>query len=205
MGDFDRKPEKSGQKDQGKQMILMAVLGVIFVGVLGYHYMGRGPQAALAAPGMGGGIPMPVADETPEQASNALREDPTAALLRNSTAIDTSLNTLPRNPFMMSDQWRSTLIQEAPPAMTPVAPTVITPRPVNARTIPVPKAENFKLGSTIRQGGGYMAIINGRIVSKSAVVDDARVVDIQEGRVVLQHADHPDGPRIELTMDPKLK
>jgi hypothetical protein len=207
MGDFDRKQDKSAERDQSKQVIMVIVLGVVLIGVVGYHFMKKGPQAAIAAaPGAGGQIPMPMGEETAEQAKDALRQDPTAALLRETAAVDNTLNTVPRNPFLMSEGWRSSLVLQVEPVITPtVTPTVVTPRTTPVRVIPSPKAENFKLGSTLRQGNGYLAIINGRIVSAGAVVNDARVIDIQEGKVVLQHANYPDGPQIELTMEPKLK
>jgi hypothetical protein len=206
MGDFDRRHEKPATNDQSKQITLMIVLGLVLTGVLGYHFMKSGPQPAKAAPAGMGGIPVPIIEETPEQASDLLRQDPTAALLRPTAAVDDSLNKLPRNPFLISEQWRASLVTAIEPAVTPTAaPAVVTPRPITVRAIPVPKAEHFKLGSTMRQGGGYVAIVNGRIVTVGGLVGDARVLDIQEGRVVLQHSEYPEGPKLELTMEPKLK
>lgn len=205
MGDFDRRQDPQASNGQSKQITLMIVLGVVLMGVLGHHFLKQGPTPAKAA-GMGGGIPVPIIEETPEQASDLLRQDPTAALLRPTATVDDALSKLPRNPFLISEQWRASLVAAPEPERTPAAiPAVVTPRPITVRAIPVPKAEHFKLGSTMRQGVGYVAIINGRIVTVGALVGDARVLEIQEGRAVLQHAEYPEGPKLELKMEPKLK
>jgi len=205
MGDFDRKDKKAGN-DQSKQITIMILLGVVLIGVVGYHFSKGGPSPS-AASANAGGIPMPVIDETPEQASNALKQDPTASLLRQTQEVDTTLDKVPRNPFLMGEAWRMTLVRDVEPVSTPVTPVNTTPivRNTERKVIPAPKADNFKLASIVRQGGTLSAIINGRIVGVGAVVGDARVVEISEGRVVLQNADFADGPKTELTLSPQLK
>src|SRR6478736_4505254 len=143
MGDFDRKEKKAGG-DQTKQIGIMVALGVVLIGVVGYHYTkGTGGPA----PAQAGDIPMPVIDETPEQARNALKQDPTALLLRQTQDVDTSFDKVPHNPFLMGEAWRISLVRESDPTPTPVSPVVQNdnPRPtIERRLPPAPKAENFK-------------------------------------------------------------
>ena len=203
MGDFDRKEKKAGS-DQTKQIGIMIALGAVLIGVVGYHFSkgGGGP-----APVQAGAIPMPVIDETPEQASNALKQDPTASLLRETQDVDTSFGKTPPNPFLMGEAWRSSLV--AVPIANPERVVELPPNtgqnPTRIRIIPAPKAENFKLASIVRQGGSLSAIINGRIVGVGAVVGDARVIAITEAGVVLQNAESSNGAKLELTLDSKFK
>jgi hypothetical protein len=205
MGDFDR--SDAGQPDsQAKKIGFMIILACLLVAVLGFHFMRHGgPRAATAFPG--GPAAAAPAEVTPEAAAEALRRDPTAALLV-AAAPDRSLDTLPRNPFAISDAWRASLVRQpdAAPA-APATPLAVEPvaRVAAPRVAVPPKADKYKLGTIVRHGDRYMAIVNGQIVAPGGLIDGARVVEIRADRVVLQHADYPDGPTVNLLIEPKLK
>jgi hypothetical protein len=207
MGDFDRHPKPQTSK-QGKQIIIAIVLGVVLIGLTGSYLMKPGPQKAFAgAEGAGDGAlaaPAPVPDETAEQASNALKDDPTARLLRESAPDDELFSKIPRNPFVMSDSWRNVLVRTVESPQTPAPPASETPRAPRAVPQPV-KLENYRLASIVRLNDKLTAIINGHIASAGMIVDGARIVEIRPDRVILQNAQFNDGPMSELTLEPKLK
>ena len=208
MGDFDRN-QTPKTNDQSKKITAVIVLGVVFIGVLGYPMMKHGPQPAAAAGDSGQAsivIPDSNSNETPEQARAALRNDPTASLLVGPSKVDQEFSQTPRNPFVMSETWRSSLSRPA----DPVNPTVISPRPSDPprATVRVPltvKLDAYKLASIVHQQDRLMAIINGSIVTTGMIVDGARVLEIRDDRVILQNADDRAGPPAELTMVPRFK
>jgi hypothetical protein len=207
MGDFDRHPQPQHGK-QSKQVVVAITLAVVLIGVLGFHFMKPGPQSAMASSlGPAGAAPPPLsaegAEESAEQAAIALRQDPTARLLRENSRVEKEFTAIPRNPFLLSDTLRASLIRlPDAPIVTPQRPT----DPIRPTRIPQPvKVDSFKLASIIRANDRLSAIINGHIVTAGMIVDGARVVEITADRVLLQNAQSPDGPTAELTIDPKLK
>lgn len=201
MGSFDKnKPNPAAKQKQ--QIAMMVALGVVLAGVMFYQF-GRGtPRSAEAA----SFTQEPAAAETPSatwtesttEALAKLNQDPTANLLRGSGgAVDPTLEVPPENPFAMSGKWRSTLVKLETTQPTnvltvkePVVQTVTKPQTVSA--------DDIKLQGVFRDNRGIHAIISGKIVSVGSVLGNARIVDIQDDRIVLQHASSNDGPRVEV-------
>ena len=199
MGDFDKNqaPNSAAEK---KKLALVGVLGAAILGVLGIHFMKGGPQAASASVVVDSGEgAAPAIQETPAQAEAALADDPTASLLRGSSAAtDPVLMKTPHNPFVISAEWRNELVH-------PMEVRIVNHEPVYLA--PTPQAlnvANFKLSGILHEKNALCAIINGQIVSVGMVLDDAKIVEITSNRVTLQRADSPTGPKSELTMEPKL-
>ncbi len=186
MGDFDRH-EKPKVKNQNKQVAFAISLGVVLIGVLGFHFMKQEPETASAA---GGDAPAAYSsNDTPEDLGKQLIKDPAVGLLTGDTAVDPRLAKVPTNPFVMNSQWRASI--SPPPASQPGVVMVKGPDQtvVVRQVIPPLKMDSYKLGSIVRQGSNYMAILNGKIVSAGTVIDGARVVEIRADRVILQHPD----------------
>jgi hypothetical protein len=198
MGEFDRKdiaPKKTG----GKQLVMVGVLGATLLGLLVYEFTAKGPQTAAASAIGDGGTPAPLASlSTPDQVLSSLSSDPTEKLLLENHVPDPIGTKVLRNPFRMSSQWRAALTP-APAAVIsqPVTNTHGTPRPEPVRVA----ADGYKLTTIVN---GQYAVINNKIVTVGAVVDKARVLDIQADRVVLQSVDWPEGPRTELLLNAPL-
>src|SRR6185503_16690194 len=102
MGDFDRNPSSGGKNEQ-KKVIVLALLGVVLLGVGVYHFRGGSPQAAIAATGAPGAVATASPTDTPEQVIEALRQNPLKNLTQPSTG--TSFEVTPRNPFTMAEAW----------------------------------------------------------------------------------------------------
>lgn len=208
MGDFDKQVEGSAPAKQGNKVALLGVLGAVLLGVVVFHFTRGGPQTAGAAILPGGADVAPgaaeVPTETPEQAQAALRQDPTATLLRGNGEGDAGLAQVPANPFILNDKWRSLLVKTAEPAIAnpeplrPVAPVA----PV-APAVQIVSADGFKLGGIFRENQKMVAIINGNIVTAGMVVGNAKVVDIKDNKVVLRHVNAPNGPTVDLVLSPR--
>jgi len=212
MGDFDRN-DNSGKRNEAKKLVAVLGLGVVLIVLVAMQFMKNGgPQAAAGAP-VNNGVALPppvVSEEISEKALanmiNDLQNDPTKPLLRNGAATDHALDATPRNPFSLSNVWLNELIRpvstasQTQPQHTEPRPYV-TSLPVNAAQPLALRAEEFKLASIIN---GNMAVINGKVVKAGDVVGKARIVDIREDGVTLQLADFPNGPRMELSIQPRL-
>ena len=196
MGDFDRKDD-APKKTSRKQWVMAAVLGTALLGVVAYEFGGNGPQTAAASGVNIGGSSEASSAETPEQVLGALKNDPTQKLLLESHSADPIGPTLLRNPFRVSNQWRSTLVSIQAPIAAPAPEVHVTARVEPTRVA----AEGFKITSIVN---GQYAVINNKIVTVGAVVDKARVLEIRSDRVVLQSVDFPDGPRTELLLNAPL-
>ncbi len=206
MGDFDRN-QAPKQDDQSKKIAFVVILGVVFICVLGYPMMKRGPQSAEGATGGGDASIAPsdsTPDETPDQARDALHNDPTASLLTGAPKDGQEFSKIPHNPFLRSTEWRSALIRPADP-VHPVAVRSYDPAPVVAHVSLTVKADAYKLASIVQQQDHLLAIINGTIVTTGMFVDGARVVEIRADHVTLQNADDPEGPSVQVALVPKLK
>jgi hypothetical protein len=208
MGDFDKQAAGSDAPKQGSKVALLGVLGAVLLGVVIFHFAKGSPQTAGAAVVSGGAAALPEAGElpteTPEQAQAALRNDPTAKLLRGAGDGDGALAQVPANPFVLDDKWRSQLVKAPDPAIAnpeplrPVAPVM----PV-APAVQTVSADGFKLGGIFRENQRMVAIINGNIVSAGMVVGNAKVVEIKDSKVLLRHVNAPNGPTVELMLSPK--
>jgi hypothetical protein len=200
MGDFDKNkaPDAAAEK---KKLMLVGVLGAVLLGVVSFHFMKGGPQAASASvvSDSGGASALPAIEETPAQAEAALADDPTASLLRGkSTATDPTLVKTPHNPVVISAEWRNELVHPTEVRIVNHEPVYVAPSPQALNV------GNFKLRGIMHENNTLCAISNGQIVSAGMVLDDAKVVEITPNRVLLQRADSPTGPKSELTMEPKL-
>ena len=199
MGDFDRN-EAGGKKGETKKLIMVGALGVLLLGLIWFQFMKKSPEAmASSGDATAAGSTTETTEQTPEQAMADLQSDPTAGLLTAPTGATPADGKPPRNPFRMADAWRISLAR--PAEAGPVA-HVETPRPHVAATPLSLSAENFKLEGIIRQGPALCAIINNKIVTAGAIVGKARVVDIREDTVTLQHVDSSDGPLLQLSSRP---
>jgi hypothetical protein len=212
MGDFDRN-DNSPKSNETKKLVIVLALGVVLIGLVAMQFLKNGsPQTAAGAPvNTGVALPPPVVSEelSPGTLANMLHElqnDSTQTLLRPGAAGDAALDTAPRNPFRMSNDWLRSLFNTKPvaPALTPTsnpAPMFVTTRPVPP-TYPAPspialQAADFKLTGILN---GTMAVINGKVVKIGDVVGKARVIDITDNSVRLQPADFPNGPTLVLSM-----
>ncbi len=201
MGEFDKRgaPDAAAEK---KKLLLVGVLGAVLLGVLGIHFLKGGPQAAsasVAAQPVESSAALPAIEETPAQAQAALADDPTASLLRGTSAApDPALGKTPHNPFVISAAWRSELVHPTEVRVVHNQPVYVAPSPQAVNV------EGFKLGGILHQNNALCAIVNGRIVSVGMTLDDAKIVEITPDHVTLQRADAPTGPKSELTIEPKL-
>ena len=196
MGDFDRNDD-APKKTSGKQWVMAAVLGTTLLGLMAYEFTGKGPQTASASSVRTADGSDASAVETPEQVLAALQNDPTQKLLLESHSADPIGATLLRNPFRISNPWRSALVSVQAPIAAPAPEVHLTARVEPTRVA----AEGFKLTTIVN---GQYAVINNKIVTVGAVVDKARVLEIRSDRVVLQSVDFPDGPRTELLLNAPL-
>jgi hypothetical protein len=204
MGDFDRSQEAAPANGKNKQVYIAIGLAVVLVSVLGHQLLGGGPQAASALTFNGASAGGTDADtaKTPEQAAAMLRDDPTAQLLRGSPVSDHSWDAMPRNPFVMSENWRAGLVRAVPAA----APAEVAVKPQATTPVAEPlKSENYRLDSIFRQGDSYSAIVNGRIVKAGMVIGAARVVGIRDDRIILQGVDSPSAPATEFFLERRNK
>jgi hypothetical protein len=202
MGDFD-KQQNSDAAAEKKKLVVVGLLGAVLLGIVVIHFTKTGPQSASASVFSSGSDSLvgENMDETPAQAQAALANDPTATLLRGSkSAGNSAQEKLPHNPFVMSPDWRTTLVHptEVHQPVYTAQPTVYAPAP---QTI---NLQSFKLSGILQQRDKTLcAIINGQMVSAGMTVNDAKVVDITANRVTLQRADSPSGPKADLTLDSK--
>ena len=208
MGDFDRVQNPSA-KNESKKIGLVILLGLVLVGVVVFHFTKQGPQVASAAPGpLGNPTPDPIAaTESPDKALTALEQDPTAHLLPAPAIEDPTLSKVPRNPFRISSVMLAGIVKPVEivtPQPAPTVPIPTTPQVIKPIEPPL-RIEDYKLSSVLHVGGKLTAVINGKIVSSGMLVDKARVLDIREDGVTLQNSQAPDGPTINLNMQPRMK
>jgi hypothetical protein len=195
MGEFDRHAQPQ-ERTQNKQIVTAITLIVILIVVLGYHFMKPGPRTASAAVPAASGAPTP--EPPPDQVAQSLLQDPTARLLLEDPRNDRAFAEVPRNPFILANTWKDTLVHaEAPVVARPTTPG----RPAPATL----QADDFRLSSIIRVNDRLSAIVNGHIVSAGMIVDGARILEIRPDRVIIQSARSAEGPTVELAIDPKLK
>jgi len=203
MGDFDRN-ETGGKKDETKKMVMVGALGVLLLGLIWFQFMKKSPEAMAEANGadaQAASTTGDATDQTPEQAMADLQNDPTAGLLSTPAGAGATDAKPPRNPFHMADAWRASLVKPAEPG--PVTPTHSdVQRPHLPATPSSLLAENFKLSGIVRQGPSLCAIINNKIVTAGSIVGKARVIEIREDGVTLQHVDSADGPLLQLSSRP---
>jgi len=206
MGDFDRQESGGAKSKDTKKAVLALVLGMVLIGLLANWYLKRTMQPPVA-PGSGGAaVPVPIVDDDMSPAGLVklqaeLKNDPTKALLQPKSA--TVVAVLPRNPFRMSDGWMRELYPPAAPVPTPIAVTPTNngtptpPPPVVVQPLGLNPAD-YKLQSLFSSGAGFAALINSQTVRVGDIVGVAKVLDIQIDKVILQHFNYPDGPKLVL-------
>jgi hypothetical protein len=209
MGDFDKKQEASAADaaaKEKKKLAMVGVLGAALLGVLVWQFKG-GPQSvgAQSFGGPAGGDQALVSPEqTPAQALAGLdpSKDPTKDLLLGSAALPENLMAVPRNPFKLSDEWRTVLVKQVDtPKLEPVRPVIDTPRAVVTQPkAPPADVAGLKLQGIFRQGDKLFASINGQILTVNATIGKARIVEIRDEQVLLRHADWPGGPVTALSL-----
>src|SRR5690242_6956890 len=124
MGDFDKVQADAPGNDKRKQM-LVGVLGLVLLVVVGFHFLKGSPEKAVASvadsrTNAGG----PMGKESPKNELAKLDNDPTAAYLLGSVALDPQLAAAPHDPFRLPDKL-------APKDVKPEV-VVVTPPPVPA-------------------------------------------------------------------------
>lgn len=199
MGDFDRNasPDK---KNESKKLVMVAALGAVLLGLIWFEFMKKSPEAMAGQVAPAAAAASDAAAQSPDMLMAELKVDPTAGLLiREGTPAQDSRP--PRNPFHMADGWRASLVRPAEPG--PVVHND-TPHPKPAApAAPLPlSSENFKLTGIMHAGSSLYAIINNKILTVGNIVGKARVVEIREDGVSLQQVDSPDGPILQLSVQP---
>jgi hypothetical protein len=209
MGDFDR-VDNAPKANETKKIAVVLVLGVVLIGLVATQFMKHsGPQNAAGAPTVNTAdlsAPALPEDLSPAQVAALiadLQKDPTTALLHPVGAKDPALAAAPRNPFGISKTWLAQLIIDKPaptPTVTPRTPT--DPPPTTPLRTPVGlRADDYKLTGILN---GNTAVINGTVVKTGATIGRARVIGIHDKTVVLQPADFPDAPTVELNFQSSL-
>jgi hypothetical protein len=208
MGEFDKNPQVSRPADQKRKHILVAVLGLVFLAVICFHFLKGNPVPASAGMISPANAPAAAAiTDTPDGALAKLDIDPTANLLQGNPALDPDLAAVPHDPFRVSEHFRAQVKVDLPPIQKQPDPRLVAVTPkVEAPVIP---ANALKLEGIMRMGGAggnkLAAIVNGSILMTGQTVGNARIVEIHEDGIIVRHKDWPDGPSTTLTIQPKLK
>jgi hypothetical protein len=208
MGEFDRHQNQPRGNDTRKAVMAL-VLGVVLIIMLANWYLKSPPAAVAGVPAAvsAGASPFILSDDMSPtalaQLQTQLNSDPTGALLLDrGTAPATDAPAL-RNPFRVAPAWQARLIRQAAPQVVadPQPRIAVEPQPTPPRPeIPALRSADYKLQSLFVQNGQRSALINSREVRVGDVVGKARVLEIRDNAVILQHLEAPNAPPITLSM-----
>jgi len=204
MAEFDRMEQPSSAKET-KKVVLVVALGALLVGLIVFEMIKKGPQEANAA--TPGALNQPAELSGMDESANTLRQallhDPTASLLHAAAATQPDLTL--RNPFRMAPDWMKILVTSG--GTDTAVPTVPLKQPDPPRGVTMSvtpqavRAEDYKLQTIVNQGAeGMTAMINNRFVKEGDVLGKARVLEIRNNGVTLQHVDFPNGPKTDVMM-----
>lgn len=169
------------EKASSKQLAILAVLGVVLLGLVIRFVMNR--PAAVDASNIAG---VPTADasgKNPEDALKDLNDDPTATLLRTKPDLSPGLNTPPQDPFTLSSELHDKVVH---PVIVPV-PVAVEPADIPPPPPPVVEKVDpsvLKLTGIVNSGRERFALVNGKLVRAGAVLEKIRIVEVRSDRLV---------------------
>ena len=205
---FNKDQAKPSQK---KQLVILAVLGVVMAGLWTHYAMNHVPAAANA---QGGDMPTDngmtaVPERAPAEVLKELANDPTRDLLRGHGQTDDGFGELPNNPFAMDSKWRTVLTRPEPVAAAATQPAPgpqpFVVRQVVPQNVPPINVDTIKVQAIVRDARNKYAIINGSIVNVGAVVQGARIVEILDDHLLVVPAAAPDATPVEIFVKKRFK
>ncbi len=180
---------------------------VILLGALTLFVGGGAAVYLVLKPTMGQRVAVqePVALRSPPPAAAPPTAIDTSSVIKTEKNVTLRPESMPRpipphiqkkSPVPSPATIPQNVLQKFPEAgqAVPVVPQAATPPPQQS----APKAELHLDGIAFQDGGGEsLAVINGRTVTRGAVIEGARVEDIQRDRVRLSRG----GERFEIILD----